>query len=127
MANEQESRGTDSKPAIRDDHARDRAEADRRHQAAADFRQLSQAERLADRRLNVAAKNLAVVSAAIDHKYGELTPQARWMRAAAIEAVARSLEQGRAMKVPRLKERERDRDEAQNRAVADRGSREMDR
>ena len=122
MADEQESRGTDSKPAERGEHARDRAETDRRHQAAADFRRMSQVERLADRRLNVAAKNLAAVAAAIDHKYGERTPQARQMKAAAAESVARSLEQGRAMKVPKLKERERDRDEAQNRAVADRRS-----
>ena len=127
MADEQESRGTDNKPAERGEHSADRAEAVRRHQAATDFRRMSQAERLADRRLNVAAKNLAAVSAVIDHRYGERTPQARQMRAAAVESVARSLEQGRALKVPKLKDRERDRDEAQNRAVADRGAREMDR
>ena len=127
MADEQESRGTDSRPAERGEHARDRAEADRRHQAAVDFRRMSQAERLADRRLNVAAKNLAVVSAVIDHKYGERTPQARQMRAAAVESVARSLEQGRALKMPKLKVRERDRDEVQNRTVADRGSNDRER
>ena len=127
MSDEQESRGTDSKPAERGEHARDRAEADRRHQAAADFRQMSQAERLAERSLNVAAKNLAAVSAAIDHNYGERTPQARQMRAAAVESVARSLEQGRALKMPKLKVRERDRDEVQNRTVADRGSNDRER
>ena len=104
MADEQESRGTDSRPTERVEHTRDRAEADRRHQAAMDFRRMSQAERLADRRLNVAAKNLAAVSAAIDYKYGERTPQARQMKAAAVESVARSLELGRTLKVPKLKD-----------------------
>lgn len=74
---------------------------------ARDFRQLSQAEQLRDSRMNAGAKVIAAIDAAIDRKYGASTPAADTMKRAARESVAQSIEQGRRIAVPRVREAER--------------------
>src|SRR3546814_16873596 len=58
------------------------------------FRQLTQAERLQDARMNPAAKQVAAIDAAIEQKYGADSPEAARMKVAAREAIAPTLERG---------------------------------
>src|SRR3546814_14809339 len=58
------------------------------------FRQLTQAERLQDARMNPAAKQVAAIDAAIEQKYGADSPEAARMKVAAREAIAQTLERG---------------------------------
>lgn len=77
-------------------------------EVAKDFRQLSQAERLQDSRMNSGAKAVAAIDAAIDRKYGAATPEADKMKRAAREAVAQTLESGREIRAPRLRAAEKE-------------------
>src|SRR3546814_18289206 len=58
------------------------------------FRQLTQAERLQDARMNPAAKQVAAIDAAIEQKYGADSPEPARMKVAAREAIAQTLERG---------------------------------
>ena len=55
----------ESKPADRNDGSRDAARIERDRQAANNFRQMTQPERLQDRRMNAGAKAVAALDAAI--------------------------------------------------------------
>lgn len=99
---------------------------------ARDFRQLSQAERLQDGRMNAGAKAVAAIDAAIERKYGAATPEADKMKRAAREAVAQTLESGQGVRTPRLraaqKEVELRRDDRQRAAdAADRTVKDLER
>src|SRR3546814_12453788 len=76
------------------------------------FRQLTQAERLQDARMNPAAKQVAAIDAAIEQKYGADSPEAARMKVAAREAIAQTLARGafvarRAFEIGRASCRER--------------------
>lgn len=105
---------------------------DRARQLAADFRGMSQEERLQDIRTNSAAKQIAAIDAVIDRKYGHGTPEADRMKDAAREAVAQTLENGKVIRSPRLHAAEKDvelhRDDRQRAAdAADRSAKDLDR
>lgn len=68
------------------------------------FRQLSQADRLNDPRLENAAKVLAVVEAKINTAYDVGSKENRQARQHAVEIIARNLEQGQKFDVPLVRE-----------------------
>jgi hypothetical protein len=118
----------ESKPADRNDGSRDAARIERDRQAANNFRQMTQPERLQDRRMNAGAKAVAALDAAIDRKYGPSTAQAERMKKAARESVAQTLERGQQVRAPRLREAERDRGTSTApRQAAERDNRDRDR
>ncbi|CAN5224747.1 hypothetical protein HHL08_20665 [Sphingobium sp. AR-3-1] len=130
MADDRTERAASSgKPADRLDGSRDAAREDRDRRVASDFRQMSQAERLDDKRLNPAAKQVAAMDAAIDKKYGQATPEAARMKVAAREAVAQTMERGGEIRTPRVREVEQRRDETrdQHRTAADKTSKDLER
>ena len=101
-------------------------------EVARDFRQLSQAERLQDNRMNAGAKAVAAIDAAIERKYGAATPEADKMKRAAREAVAQTLESGQGIRAPRLRATEKEvelrRDDRQRAAdAADRTAKDLER
>ncbi|ODU68801.1 MAG: hypothetical protein ABT11_15260 [Novosphingobium sp. SCN 66-18] len=105
---------------------------DRARQLNADFRGMSQDERLQDTRTNSAAKQIAAMDAMIDRKYGHGTPEADRMKDAAREAVAQTLESGKDIRAPRLRSAEKDvelrRDDRQRTAdAADRTVKDLER
>src|SRR3546814_20721874 len=73
-------------------------------EAARNFRQLSQAERLRDDGMKAGAKMVAAIDAAIDRTYGPATLAADKMKRAARESVAQKLERGGRIAVPRARE-----------------------
>jgi len=79
-------------------------------EAAKDFRQLNQAERMRDDGMKAGAKMVAAIDAAIDRKYGAATPEANKMKRAARESVAQTLEQGARVAAPRVREADRQRE-----------------
>ncbi|EIZ79617.1 hypothetical protein WSK_1795 [Novosphingobium sp. Rr 2-17] len=130
MADDKSERGaSSSKPSDRQDGSRDPAREERNRQMANEFRQMSQAERLQDKRMNPAAKQVAAMDAVIDQKYGKATPEAARMKAAAREAVAQTLEKGGEIRAPRVREMEQRREETinQHRATADKTSKDLER
>lgn len=101
-------------------------------EVARGFRQLSQAERLQDSRMNAGAKAVAAIDAAIERKYGAATPEADKMKRAAREAVAQTLESGEGIRAPRLRATEKEvelrRDDRQRTAdAADRTAKDLER
>jgi hypothetical protein len=129
MADDRTEQVAGSKPSERSNGTRDLARQDRDRQVAADFRQMTQAERLQDKSTNRGAKQVAAMEAAIDKKYGHATPEAARMKVAAREAVAQTLERGGEVRAPRVREVEQRRDETrdQNRAAAEKTGRDLDR
>lgn len=129
MADDRTDQAAGSKPSERSNGTRDLARQDRDRQVTADFRQMTQAERLQDKSTNPGAKQVAAMEAAIDKKYGHATPEAARMKVAAREAVAQTLERGGEVRTPRVREVEQRRDETrdQNRAAAEITSRDIDR
>src|SRR3546814_16615041 len=73
-------------------------------EAARNFRQLSQAERLRDDGMKAGAKMVAAIDAAIDRKYGPATLTAAKMTRAARESVAPTLDRGGRIAVPRARD-----------------------
>lgn len=97
-------------------------------EVARSFRQLSQTERLQDSRMNAGAKTVAALDAAIDRKYGASTPEAHRMKRAARESVAQTLERGGPIRVPRVREDDRKREDAREQGrTQDRDAKERDR
>ncbi|HEX7790156.1 MAG TPA: hypothetical protein VF467_06455 [Afipia sp.] len=129
MADDRTEQAAGSKPSERSNGTRDLARQDRDRQVTADFRQMTQAERLQDKSTNPGAKQVAAMEAAIDKKYGHATPEAARMKVAAREAVAQTLERGGEVRAPRVREVEQRRDKTrdQNRAAAEKTSRDIDR
>lgn len=129
MADDRTEQTAGSKPSERSNGTRDLARQDRDRQVAADFRQMTQAERLQDKSTNPGAKQVAAMEAAIDKKYGHATPEAARMKVAAREAVAQTLERGGEVRTPRVREVEQHRDETrdQNRAAAEMNTKDLDR
>ncbi len=129
MADDRTEQAASGKPSDRSNGARDPERQERDRQAAANFRQMTQAERLQDKSTNPGAKQVAAMEAAIDKKYGHATPEAARMKVAAREAVAQTLERGGEVRAPRVREVEQRRDEArdQNRAAAEKTARDLDR
>jgi|TARA_R110000787_G_scaffold286368_5_gene404436 hypothetical protein len=97
-----------SQPSERFDGSRDANRAEQNRQMANDFRQMTQADRLMDRRYNDGAKLVAALDAVINDKYGEKSDMARNMREAAVEAVAQTMERGERIVPPQVKAIERD-------------------
>lgn len=129
MADDRTEQAASGKPSDRSNGARDPERQERDRQAAANFRQMTQAERLQDKSTNPGAKQVAAMEAAIDKKYGHATPEAARMKVAAREAVAQTLERGGEVRAPRVREVEQRRDETrdQNRAAAEKTGRDLDR
>ncbi len=129
MADDRTEQVAGSKPNERSNGTRDLARQDRDRQVAADFREMTQAERLQDKNTNPGAKQVAAMEAAINKKYGHATPEAARMKVAAREAVAQTLERGGEVRAPRMREVEQRRDETrdQNRAAAEKTGRDLDR
>lgn len=97
-------------------------------EVARSFRQLSQSERLQDSRMNAGAKTVAALDAAIERKYGASTPEAHRMKRAARESVAQTLERGGPIRVPRVREDDRKREDAREQGrTQDRDAKERDR
>ena len=111
MTDEAPSAETKPKPEARSDD-------ESRQKAAADFRRFSQAERLADRNLHTAARILAAMTAAIDQRYGEKSEAARRMKVAAVDAIARALEAGKSLSLPKVRSRTRTPEEEHSRNAA---------
>lgn len=129
MADDRTEQAASGKPNDRSNGTRDPERQERDRQAAANFRQMTQAERLQDKSTNPGAKQVAAMEAAIDKKYGHATPEAARMKVAAREAVAQTLERGGEVRAPRVREVEQRRDETrdQNRAAAEKTARDLDR
>lgn len=112
-------------------HARAEWDAFQREKAEREgnFRQMTQAERLQDARMNPAAKQVAAIDAAIEQKYGADSPEAARMKVAAREAIAQTLERGVDVRAPRVREVEQRRGETrdQQRAATDRISKDLER
>lgn len=124
-----EQAASSGKPNEKSDGSRDPARQDRDRRVASDFRQMTQSERLQDKRTNPAAKQVAAMDAAIDKKYGSDSREAARMKVAAREAVAQTLERGGQVRAPRMRETEQRRDETreQHRTAADRTAKDLER
>jgi len=111
--------------------ARDEWDAFQRERAEREgnFRQMTQAERLQDARMNPAAKQVAAIDAAIEQKYGADSPEAARMKVAAREAIAQTLERGGEVRTPRVREAERRPDATpdRQRAATDKSSTDLER
>lgn len=105
-----------SKPSDRSDGSPDPARQDRAQQTVAQFRDMSQAERLNDKRMNPAAKQVAAMDAAINQKYGRDSPEAAKMRTAARIAVSQTLERGSPVRAPRVRDLEQQRETTRTQA-----------
>jgi uncharacterized protein YggE len=129
MAEDRTEQAASGKPSELLNGARYSERQERCRQVAANFRQMTQAERLQDKSTNPGAKQVAAMEAAIDKKYGHATPEAARMKVAAREAVAQTLERGGEVRSPRVREIEQRRDETrdQNRTAAEKTSRDLDR
>src|SRR3546814_17882473 len=88
-------------------------------EAARNFRQLSQAERLREDGMQAGAKMVAAIDAAIDRKYGPATLAADKMKRAARESDAQKMERGGRIAVSRAREAEQ---RTEERSVRDEGS-----
>lgn len=117
------------KPSEKSDGSRDPARQERDRQIATQFREFTQSERLNDKRLNPAAKQVAAMDAAIDRKYGRATPEAARMKTAAREAVAQTLERGNQVRAPRVRdvEQQRETTRALHRDAADKNAKDLER
>lgn len=73
---------------------------------------MSQADRLNDKRMVGGAKMIAALDATIDARYGHASPEAGRMKAAAREAVAKSLERGQVISPPQVRSATREHDAA---------------
>lgn len=129
MADERTVRAEGGRPGDRSTGGRDPVRQERDRQLTQDFRQMTQAERLQDKKTNPAAKQIAAIEATIDQKYGRATPEAARMKAAAREAVAQTLERGGEVRAPRVREVEQRRDETreQHRAAAEKTTKDLER
>src|SRR3546814_8004827 len=101
-------------------HARGEWDACQREKAEREgnFRQMTQAERLQDARMNPAAKQVAAIDAAIEQKYGADSPEAARMKVAAREAIAQTLERGVDVSAPLAREVEKPRGEKRDQQKA---------
>src|SRR3546814_146030 len=96
-------------------------------EAARNFRQLSQAERLRDDGMKAGAKMVAAIDAAIDRKYGPATLAADKMKRAARESVAQTLERGGRIAVPRAREADQQKEASVEQARTSQNDRAIDR